>query len=86
LILKKGEINLEKFALLDFLKAFESLSAKGNGKPDGEKKAENGQNTQSEPKNAPQQPPVQPDIYENNVMANVLARHEEISNRLRNKK
>ncbi len=75
---------MEKFALLDFLKAFESLSAKGNGKPDGEKKAENGQNTQTEPKNAPQQP-VQPDIFETNVMANVLARHEEISNRVKNK-
>ena len=67
---------MEKFALLDFLKAFESLTAKTGGTP----------KTEKEQPATPQQsaPPTPP--YERNPMADVIARHEEIANRIRNKK
>ena len=74
---------MEKFALLDFLKAFESLSGKRNDAPDG---AETAPNAPPQPQQQQSAPAPSPEIYENNVMANVIARHEEISNRLRNKK
>ncbi|MDE7083086.1 MAG: hypothetical protein K2O89_05215 [Clostridia bacterium] len=74
---------MEKFALLDFLKAFESLTAKQSGNIDGDLKTEN---TPPAPAPAPQQPPAPADFYGTNVMAQVIARHEEIANRIRNKR
>ena len=67
---------MEKFALLDFLKAFESLTANGKDKKEP---------VTLQPQ--PTEPPApQPESYEINAMADVLARHEEIANRIRNKK
>ncbi|MDE6667240.1 MAG: hypothetical protein K2K38_02695 [Clostridia bacterium] len=68
---------MEKFALLDFLKAFQSLTAKTGGEPVTEKE-------QTPPPSAPPSP--QPPFYERNVMADVIARHEEVVNRIRNKR
>ena len=68
---------MEKFALLDFLKAFQSLTA--NGKAEKEVAPP-----------APPQPSTPPSplpaLPERNPMADVIARHEEIANRIRNKK
>lgn len=68
---------MEKFALLDFLKVFEALSGSGekknedNGAPVPEKEAP---------------PPRTSSLAGNdfNAMANVISRHEEISNRIKN--
>lgn len=65
---------MEKFALLDFLKAFESFAPKQQtAAPDTEAKPA-----------PPPPPPEKTEIYTTNVMANVLSRHEEISNRIKN--
>ena len=74
---------MEKFALLDFLKAFESLTGKASDAPDG-KHAE----TEARPQSAKQPVPssAQAADLENNAMANVIARHEEIANRVKNKR
>ena len=68
---------MEKFALLDFLKAFGSITANGR--------------TEKEPPAPPFEPQQQPaataeqPVYVRNPMADVIARHEEIANRIRNK-
>ena len=70
---------MEKFALLDFLKAFESLTA--NRSTEKEQAA-----PPAPPPPSPATPSALPANYERNVMADVIARHEEIANRIRNKK
>ena len=71
---------MEKFALLDFLKAFQTLTA--NNQAEKEVAAPAPQQPQQPP--APPSPPPTPS--ERNPMADVIARHEEIANRIRNKK
>lgn len=70
---------MEKFALLDFLKVFETLSANGNAKK--EEPAPVRQETE-----APAPPPPSMPLADFNAMATVLARHEEIANRIKNKR
>ncbi len=81
---------MEKFALLNLLKALETLAP-----PDKQKKTgENEQNKDDIKESAPPAQPVQsaqpkrtePAEPELNVMASVLTRHEQISNRIKNKK
>ncbi len=72
---------MEKFALLNLLKALETLSP--------QKSSENEQRPephQTAPAPEPQSPQPQETPERLNVMANVLSRHEEISNRLKNKR
>ena len=74
---------MEKFALLNLLKALETLSP-----ADKKPKNDDPPHTEPEPANeksaAPQKSAA---VYpENNVMASVLSWHEQISNRLKNKK
>ena len=69
---------MEKFALLDFLKAFGSLTANT--------KAENEAAARPLPQQQPPEDPAAVPAYERNPMADVIARHEEIANRIRNKK
>lgn len=83
---------MEKFALLDFLKAFESLAPKqtaANATPNSSA-ASFGDKPEPAFQSAPAQTsagaPAAPDVYETNVMANVLSRHEEIANRIKNKR
>lgn len=73
---------MEKFALLNLLKVI-----------DGLKKAQNGQNAQEETASAPPPPPAEkPAVKETaagdmpNLMYETLMRHEQISNRIKNKK
>ena len=66
---------MEKFALLDFLKAFQTLTA--NGKAEKEVAAP----VPQQPPAPPSPPPTPP---ERNPMADVIARHEEIANRIKN--
>lgn len=73
---------MEKFALLDFLKAFQTIAATGSKKPDDNPSANEARGQPAPQQPAP--PPPQTDGLENNVMANVLARHEEIANRVKN--
>ncbi len=74
---------MEKFALLNLLKALETLSP-------ADKKPKNDDPPQTEPETANEKsaaPQKSAAVYpENNVMASVLSRHEQISNRLKNKK
>ena len=86
---------MEKFALLDFLKAFESLAPKqtaANANPNSANSSAASFGEKPEPafQSAPAQTsagaPAAPDVYETNVMANVLSRHEEIANRIKNKR
>lgn len=69
---------MEKFALLDFLKAFQSLTANNA--------AEKEPAAPPPPQTPPASPAAPPHVYERNPMADVIARHEEIANRIRNKK
>ena len=66
---------MEKFALLDFLKAFESITANGRAGKDA---------AAPMPQQAPAPPPPPPAQPGRNPMADVIARHEEIANRIRN--
>lgn len=79
---------MEKFALLDFLKAFESLAPKQTAA--NSSAASFGDKPEPAFQSAPAQTsagaPAAPDVYETNVMANVLSRHEEIANRIKNKR
>lgn len=75
---------MEKFALLDFLKAFQTIAATGSKKPDGGPSEKEARQQAAPQQPAPPSPPT--DNLENNVMANVLARHEEIANRVKNKR
>ncbi|MBD5583680.1 MAG: hypothetical protein HDQ88_01155 [Clostridia bacterium] len=68
---------MEKFALLDFLKAFETLSGGSNAKK--EETAPVRQENE-----APAPPPPTMPLADFNAMATVLARHEEIANRIKN--
>lgn len=93
---------MEKFALLDILKAFERLAPKPNSEPAPSADVNpaaapayaNGNNAANTNPAATQKPTAAvggaasmlPEGYPVNVMANVLARHEEISNRIRNKR
>lgn len=70
---------MEKFALLDFLKAFQTITANGRA----EKQQTDRSSPQQQQPDPPQTPPAMP---ERNPMADVIARHEEIANRIRNKK
>lgn len=74
---------MEKFALLDFLKAFQTIAATGSKKPDDNPSVNE---ARGQPAQQPAPPPPQTSDLENNVMANVLARHEEIANRVKNKR
>ena len=69
---------MEKFALFDFLKAFGSLTENT--------KAENEAAAPPPPQQQPTVSPAPMPVYERNPMADVIARHEEIANRIRNKK
>lgn len=74
---------MEKFALLNLLKALETLSP-ADKKPKNDEPAQTPAETKDE-KPAPTEKPQT--VYpENNVMASVISRHEQISNRLKNKK
>lgn len=77
---------MEKFALLDFLKAFESLAPKQTAANPAADKPEPAPAQPSPTAPAAQSAPAAPEIYETNVMANVLSRHEEIANRIKNKR
>lgn len=82
---------MEKFALLDFLKAFQSLSSKAGADP-AENKTDPAEASASAapPRRNSSASAAPPDVTESmretNVMANVIARHEEISNRIKNKR
>lgn len=69
---------MEKFALLDFLKAFQTLTANNA--------AEKEVSTPPPPPAPSASPAAPPPGYARNVMADVIARHEEVANRIRNKK
>ena len=73
---KKELYFTEKFALLNLLNALGKMAPPDNAD------AESG----THPKEVTQSPPPPPYEAQNNMFARVLARHEEISNRLRNKK
>lgn len=68
---------MEKFALLDFLKAFQSFIP-----PSTPEQTNVGGNAPAPEKSVT---PEQNLDFNVNVMANVLARHEEIANRIKNK-
>lgn len=79
---------MEKFALLNLLKALETLSPPDKTQKNGEAAAP----APTPPADMPEQKPsaeqvtprpAEPDF---NAMANILSRHEQIANRLRNKK
>ncbi|MDE6504714.1 MAG: hypothetical protein K2L42_02455 [Clostridia bacterium] len=72
---------MEKFALLNLLKALETLSPQ---KPSENANQSEPRQTAPSPETQPPQPAEQQERL--NVMANVLTRHEEISNRLKNKR
>lgn len=78
---------MEKFALLNLIKALQSLSPQNKSRTEGN-------NTRQE-QTENMQKPAQPDAGENgdgridpypNVMASVLERHEAIANRVKNKR
>lgn len=74
---------MEKFALLNLLKALETLSP-ADKKPKNDDPPQTESETANEKSAASQKSAA---VYpENNVMASVLSRHEQISNRLKNKK
>lgn len=82
-IYQKENLITEKFALLNLLKALNTLSSAAKPPQNGES-----EEPAPEKKNAP---PVKKtesatDEEKFNAMASVLERHEEISNRVRNKK
>ena len=71
---------MEKFALLNLLKALETLSPQKNTEKDTPA-------AQPEPVQSAQVAPPPPSDYEQerlNVMSNVLSRHEQIANRIKN--
>lgn len=70
---------MEKFALLNLLKALQSLSQQNQSQPAA-------QTAPAEKQPEPATPPPPPENVYPNVMASVLERHEEISNRLKNKR
>ena len=73
---KKEFYFTEKFALLNLLTALGKMTAQNNGQEEAP----------SPPQKAPQSPPPTPYEEQNNMLASVLARHETISNRVKNKK
>ena len=73
---KKGELFLEKFALLNLLKAIDGLQR--------EKTAENAPSAPSNQPPVPEQQTKKEDMP--NFMYETLLRHETISNRLKNRK
>lgn len=74
---------MEKFALLNLLKALETLSP-ADKKPKNDEPAQAPAETKDEKPAQTEKPQT---VYpENNVMASVISRHEQISNRLKNKK
>lgn len=72
---------MEKFALLNLLKALEALSPQKKTDDNGVS-GDNLKNMPPESKTA--DAPVLPDSMPINVMSSVLERHEEIANRIRN--
>ena len=74
---------MEKFALLDFLKVFQSLAAKTGDAQAVDNKQEK---EYAAPPPLQANPAPQPQFYQRNVMADVIAHHEEVANRIRNKK
>lgn len=72
---------MEKFALLNLLKALETLSAPKNnaknGQSDGAPPAPSADSAPREQTPSPEAPPI-------NVMASVLERHEAMANRIKN--
>lgn len=68
---------MEKFGILNLLKAIETLTPP----PAAEKTAENEQPA-APPR--PTEQPAPPAVEKHNMMATVLARHEEIANRVKN--
>ncbi|MDE7330598.1 MAG: hypothetical protein K2N30_05915 [Clostridia bacterium] len=68
---------MEKFGILNLLKALETLTPPP---------AANGQNEEEAPATQPKAPPTPaaPPAETHNVMASVLCRHEEIANRVKN--
>lgn len=71
---------MEKFALLNLLKALQSFSPQNNN--DGTAYADKGDGNPTAPVNAA----AEEKFTYPNVMASVLERHEAISNRIKNKK
>lgn len=78
---------MEKFALLNLIKALQSLSPQNQSQTDGnntrQAQTENKQNTAQN--NTSENSAEHVDPYPN-VMASVLERHEAISNRVKNKR
>lgn len=70
---------MEKFGLLNLLKALNALNPKNNSANDTQKTPETPTNS------APAEPEHETD-YQNNVMYNVLSRHEQVANRIKNKR
>ena len=75
--MEKGVLFLEKFALLNLLKAIDGLKSLSNGEKETPPPA------QPTPQTAPQTTP-NGDLP--NIMYEALVRHEIVSNRIRNKK
>ncbi len=72
---------MEKFALLNLLKALETLAPKQNS---GQSSDKNFEETKPPVPNAQQKPDSVQTLEIPNVMASVLERHEAISNRIKN--
>ena len=73
---KKKELYFtEKFALLNLLTALGKMNLQNNAQAEAEPR----------PQEPPQAPPPTYEV-QNNMFARVLSRHEEIANRIKNKK
>ena len=69
-------MNLEKFALLNLLKALDGIKNLSGGE-NGNKSAENSPTAPDAPKRQDQPP---------NILYETLVKHEQVSNRLKNKR